>query len=364
MARSVRHFSLHRIDHTELRVVSDVETGILPLVEVEESVIRGYTSAGPWPHAWVTLIILQDLDPLVRQLTEVADLPPGGVEALRHRPVANVYDLADLSGCHVFVNCEVMTKEGYQSDLDAIRGLLTHEHAHPLAENETTRASRQLRLRNAAAGQAAGGNGATEPADGSDFELIGDGKVDHLVHVLAEKLCLYAPREIFANQLMIQRGFENALLHLDRLNVANACESVTRRGDLQEELTRRVQRGSLPAEAVPLLMLLGDLRGYVDLALEIAPFYREGRKTEARSLEAELEAKVFPSLSPEVRALYAKLRSRYVALEPDCTVMGLQEWGGGILALLAGVLGPRGLSLQYRLEAARTPTQEGDDDRA
>ena len=42
MARTVKHFSLHRIAGTELRVVADVEDGVLPVIQVEEVVIRGY----------------------------------------------------------------------------------------------------------------------------------------------------------------------------------------------------------------------------------------------------------------------------------------------------------------------------------
>ena len=160
MARTVKHFSLHRIAGTELRVVADVETGVLPVIQVEEAVIRGDAQQGLWPHRWVTLFVLQDLQPLVRYLTPTPSLPPagggskgespafppGGAAALDYRPVINVYDLADLTGCHVFVNQKAMLREGYWDDALAIQGLLAHEHAHPLAENETTRASRQLRF--------------------------------------------------------------------------------------------------------------------------------------------------------------------------------------------------------------------------
>ena len=153
--RTVKHFSLHRIVETELRVVSDVEAGVLPVIQVEEAVIRDYARREVWPHRWVTLFVLQDLQPLVRQLTPSPalplpgggnSLPPGGAAALEHRPVVNVYDLADPAGCYIFVNRKAMMKEGYWDDALAIQGLLAHEHAHPLAENEATRSSRCLHM--------------------------------------------------------------------------------------------------------------------------------------------------------------------------------------------------------------------------
>ncbi|MDO9065990.1 MAG: hypothetical protein Q7U96_02780, partial [Chloroflexota bacterium] len=78
MARTIKHFSLHRIAGTELRVVADVEEGTLPVVQAEETVLRRYVQREAWPHRWVTLFILQDLQPLVRQLTHTptSTLPP------------------------------------------------------------------------------------------------------------------------------------------------------------------------------------------------------------------------------------------------------------------------------------------------
>ena len=92
MPRTVKHFSLHRIAGTELRVISDIEGGAPPVIEAEEAVIRGYIQQGSWPHREATLFILEDLEPLVRQLQAGADLPPGGAAALEYRPVVNAYD--------------------------------------------------------------------------------------------------------------------------------------------------------------------------------------------------------------------------------------------------------------------------------
>ncbi len=73
--RTIKHFSLHRIEDTELRVVSDVENGVLPVVQVEERVIQGYIQGKAWPHREVTLLILQDMQPLVHQLGLIVATP-------------------------------------------------------------------------------------------------------------------------------------------------------------------------------------------------------------------------------------------------------------------------------------------------
>lgn len=363
MMRTVKHFSLHRIGRTELRVVSDVEAGVLPVIQVEEAVIRGYASqetcflgengflSRRWPHRWVTLFVLQDLQPLVRQLTSTpslplsgggserggADLPPGGAAALDHRPVVNVYDLADPAGCHVFVNRKVMMKEGYWDDALAIQGLLAHEHAHPLVENEATRVSRQLGF------------------SISDFRFpiwkIENRKpqVENLLTLLADKLCLYAPREIFANEMTIRSGFREALLHLDRRNVANASRSVAGREELRRQLQQQVASGNLTPQGADLLLLIGDLKGYLDLALEVAPFYRTGRQDDAQELEAVLETGVFPHLEPQVAPAYTALREQYIALRADLTPPELIAWGEGVLNILAEALAEKGLILRYRL---------------
>lgn len=360
MARTVKHFSLHRIAGTELRVVADVETGVLSVIQVEEAVIRGYTQREMWPHRWVTLFVLQDLQPLVRQLTSTptlplpgegsegrgSDLPPGGTAALDHRPVVNVYDLADPStelragpaGCHVFINRQAMMKENYWDDPLAIRGLLAHEHAHPLAENEATRASRHLNVVLSPQSEVLG-------LQSSDLgRRIGD-----LLTLLADKLCLYAPREVFANELTIRSGFGEALLHLDRRTVANAGRSVAGREDLRQQLQQEVASDRLTSQGADVLLLIGDLKGYLDLALETAPFYRTGRQDDAQELEAVLGAEVFPHLEPEVQRAYTALREQYIALRAELAPPELMVWGEGVLNILAEALAEKGLEITYRL---------------
>ncbi|MBI4758050.1 MAG: hypothetical protein HY783_03475 [Chloroflexi bacterium] len=335
-SRTIKHLSLHRIGETELRVVADVEEGVIPLIQAEEAVIRGYAQRGFWPHRYVTLFILQDLQPLVRQLRPGADLPPGGALALNHRPVVNVYDLADPTSCHVFVNRQAITKEGYWDDPLAIQGLLAHEHAHPLAENETTRSSRRSQVELSLEGPPS-----TFEIRNSKFEIRS------LLTLLADKLCVYAPREIFANEVAIRSGFGSALLHLDRRNVTNAGRSVAGREELRRQLQQEVTQGSLTPEAADMLLLIGDLRGYLDLALEIAPFYRTGRESDAQELEAILEAYVFPHLEPEVPRAYAALREQYIVLDANMTPTKLMVWGEWVLNTLAKAVAEKGLTLQY-----------------
>ena len=345
MARTVKHFSLHRIAGTELRVVSDVESGVIPFIRIEEEVIGRYAGFPQWRQESITLFILRDLEPLTRQLSPAAGLPPGGLNGLGHRPIVNLYDLKNPVSCHIFINQGAMEKEGYWSDQDAIMALLAHEHAHPLAENETTRASRQL-------GFAISDFGfqmeIESPKSKTRPELRR--RIENLLTLLADKLCLYAPRELFANEMTIRSGFGEVLFHLDRLTLANASHSVAGREDLQQQLQQEVASGNLTLQGVGLLLLIADLKGYLDLALEIAPFYRTGRESDARELEAVLEAEVFPHLEPVVARTYTALREQYIALRADLTPPELMAWSQGVLSLLTEALAQKGLTLRYRLQ--------------
>lgn len=351
LERTVKHFSLHRITGTELRFVSDVEAGVLPVLQEEEGVIRSYARSGVWPHRWVSLFVLEDLQPLLRQLRPGTVLPPGVAEALDHPPVVNVYDLADLTGCHVFVNRQAMAAEGYWHDRLATRALLAHEHAHPLAENETTRASRGLRVDLSLGG-----------ADGRPWNAERQARVQHLLTALAGKLCLHAPREIFTNEMTIRRNFRAALLHLDRRNMANAAASVKGREGLREQLQHEVAQGQLGSVAAELLLLIGDLNGYLDLALEVAPFFRAGCEDDARDLEAVLEREVFPHLEPEVGRIYADLRDRYIDLRSNLTATEVEVWEQEVGHILTEALANRGLDLRFHIRSAdsrETPTAHG-----
>ena len=360
MARTVKHVSLHRIaappvgdrqvERTELRVIADVESGVWPVIQVEEQVVRGYASRPTWPHRWVTLFILQDLQPLINQLGAEGDLasvraragaeslPPGGRAALAERPVLNVYDLADLANCHVFVNQRAMIAQGYWDDALAIQGLLAHEHAHPLAENETTRASRRWRIRMQVDGFAT-----TDRQE----------RVQSLLNLLAEKLALYAPRELFANEVTLHNGFGAALLHLNRRNMANVLRSVAGREDLLRHLQQEREQGELSAAEADLLLLIGDLRAYLELALEVASFYHAGQTSAAQEMEGVLEREVFPLLDRRVGEAYLALRAHYLTLRPDLTASEVKEWGGGVLDILAQALASPGAEVRYQWHTVR-----------
>jgi hypothetical protein len=324
-----------------------MEEGVLPLIQVEEAVIREYARQARWPHRWVTLFILEDLQPLVRQLHRGAspsslgaagyDLSPESAAALHERPLVNVYDLADLSGCNIFVNRRAMVAQGYWEDPLALRGLLAHEHAHPLAENEATRLSRQMRLQ-------------IEEDENSKSEIRDPKyKISPVLTSLSEKLCLFAPREIFTNEMAIRSGFAEALLHLNLCNVENAARSVTGREELIRQLQRETAQGDLTTAGADLLLLVGDLNGQLPLSLEVAPFYRAGHAAEGQRLDASLEIAVFPHLDPLAAQAVNALRDQYLTLRPDLTPPDLIKWGNGVLNILIKILAEKGLTLQFRL---------------
>jgi hypothetical protein len=339
VSQAVKHFSLHRIDGTELQVIADVESGVLSVINGEEEVIRRYIEEGIWPHERVMLFILQDLRPLVRQLQSMAQTPPGGEQVLQHRPIVNLYDLADRAGCQIFVNCEAMAREGYWQDATMTRALLAHEHAHPLAECDTTAASRGLHVE-------------LVPAESLRDVLGAESRwveVCRVLDSLARKLCLDAPREVLTNDLTIRGGFGDALLTLDRHNVDNAKSSLVGRKQVSDEIERAVGAGELTREAADLLLLVGDMQGYLDMAIETAPFYRTGRESQAQELEKTLEDDVFGHLHPSAGAAYLALRDRYIALRTDLSPAALVRWCEDVLGILTGSFAGAGVNVEYRV---------------
>lgn len=338
--RAVTHFSLHRVAGTELRVVADVEDGVLRLIEVEEAVVREYAVRGVWPHRWVTLFVLQDLRPLLRQLPSGSGTHMGPATLAGH-PVVNLYDLADPSGCHVFVNQGVAIEQGLWGDEMAMRGLLAHEHAHPLSETGTVRASRALKL------ELSLDLAAADKCLGWDSARLDS--VRRLSARQAARLCVYAPREVLANELAIRHGFSEALLHLNRRYVANARHGVGGRTQLRSLLDQETTEGRLGVAGADLLMLIGDLDGHLDLALETASFYRAGHESEADELEMIVRMEVLPHLEPEVAQAFSALQQQYVALGPNMTTAELVGWGEGVLGILARAAADRNLRLRYHL---------------
>ena len=336
---TIRHFALHRIDGTELRVISDIETGVTSIIEVEETVLRRYVVEPGWPHDTVSLFVLGDLGPLQRQLgrgAAGAALPPGGVEGLGLRPVVNVYDLANPHACHVFVNQMAMRKEGYWGDRLSETALLAHEHAHPLAENATTQASRQVTIDVQA-------DVHTPLAQNAEWAE----KLCRLLQVTVDKLALSAPREIFTNDLVLRVGFADALHHLDMRNVANAARGVQARPALIASLNAEA---ALTIAGRAVFLAVADLKAHLDLAMETASFHRLGYVELARSLERGLEADVFPLLVPETAPAYRALTERYRALRPDLTPERLAGFAGEVARIVADALEPYGVALTTNIE--------------
>lgn len=331
MPRAIKHFDLHNVEGTDLRVVSDVESGVLAVIAAEDEVVRRYARRGLWRHDWVDLFILQDLRVLAEQLAGAGGLPPGGPPALDRRPVVNAFDLADLSGCHVFVNHKVMVEEGYWEDPPAVRALLAHEHAHPLSENATVAASRALRVQSSHVP-------ATE----------GLPSLEGLAAALVEKLCCYGPREVFANDLTVALCADD-LFHLDRLVMAAAARGVLGRSVLVDHLKDEVTEGQISQRRAALALLLGDLRSSLDLAMETAPFYRAERLDQAADLEATLFQQVFPALEPAAEGTYRAVRDLYIQLDADLRDAALASWANRMLDLLQGVLREWGLELDLSL---------------
>jgi len=313
-------------------VVSDVESGVIPLIQVEEEVIGKYARNPQWQQGIVTLFILKDLQALLKHLGRAEALPPGGLAGLEYRPIVNVYDLKNPRACYVFINKQVMEKEGYWGDHEAVKGLLAHEHAHPLAECETTCSSRKLRVD-------------LSPSIETGFEEAKEWqeKLHGLLRVLVEKLCLYAPREIFANDVAIQSDFTASLFYLDKQEMLKAGEGVGSRGVLARKLQEEVP------SAAGLLLTIGDMRSYLDLTLETASFYRQGKRAEAKDLEEMLFAKVMPHLEPGLAETYERLRDGYLQFSSRADPQELAQAVGSLLDILAEPLRERGLRLGYTL---------------
>jgi len=105
---------------------------------------------------------------------------------------------------------------------------------------------------------------------------------------------------------------------------------------------------------------VGDLKGYVDLALETAPFYRMGRAEQAAQLEAVLSEYVFPRLRPEVERVYEDLKGFYVELLPDLSAVALVDWGGRVLESLGQALRDLGMEPGFILDFS----EKGEDEHA
>jgi hypothetical protein len=329
MSNAIEHFSRTRVDDTTLQVMADTQQGLARLIEEEQSVIRHYAQLGNWPHKRVNIFVLENLKPLVAQIKRATAVSSVVAEDVDRRPMVNVYDAADLSECAVFVNRGMLEQDGTWCDELALRALLAHEHAHPLAENDTVHAARELTV------EVREDGAASKPSIGG------------VLHLLADHLCLHAPQEVFANEIAIRAGFGRALFHLNRGAVEKARQGVGKRPSLVQSLDKQVADGRLSAERAAALLLVGDLQAHLGFALETAAFLRAGQPRPAKALEDALNSAVWGQLDPAAKRLYEKFRDHYRRLKPDLTPAETKAWASEAVDSLADALRQRSLRVRF-----------------
>ena len=177
-------------------------------------------------------------------------------------------------------------------------------------------------------------------------------RLEGLLARLVEQLCITSPREIFTNLLAITSGFDQAMLHLNQRNVANACTSLEGRAKLRERLTQDVAQGNRPAESVGQLLLAGDLEGYCGLAMELAPFDRAGLPAAASALADVLEQELFPQLEPQFAPTFAAIRQLYAELPANLAPADLRAWSQQVADLIVGAVREQGLVLRCTVREA------------
>lgn len=335
MANAIEHFSRTRVDDTTLQVMADSQQGLARLIEEEQSVIRHYVRLGNWPHKRVNMFVIENLKPLVAQIKRTTAVSSIVAEDVDRRPMVNVYDAADLSECAVFVNRGMLEQDGTWGDDLALRALLAHEHGHPLSENETVHAARELAVEISEDGEASKAS-------------VGD-----ILHLLANQICLHAPQEVFANEIAIRAGFGSELFHLNRDTVAKSRLGVSKRPILVQSLDKRVADGELSADHAAALLLVVDLQAHLGFAFETAAFLRAGHSREAKALEESLSEGVWAHLDPEAKRLYETLREHYRRLKVNLTPEQTKAWAGEALAFLADVLRQKDLPVRFKVVRQR-----------
>lgn len=354
---TIKHFALHRIGGVEWRVISDIEAGVIAITEVEEEVLTRFVAHPDWPHQVITFFVLNDLSALQRQLNGLAAaapidvpgaaaqinvgamLPPGGIEGLVNRTVVNLYDLANPSTCTVFVNKTAMEKAGHWGDRLAEAALLAHEHAHPMVENGTVRASRTIAARIQLE--------STTPLSLS-MNVPWEARLQNVVQSLFDKLVSYAPRELFTNDLAIAIGFGAALCHLDRRTVELTATALQGRPALEAGLRAEPTLTNAGRAA---FLALADYQAHLDLAFELAAFRRMGEEQCAEELYALLQERVFSLLPGETQRIFDALTNLYMMLPADYTPATIAQFVESVSAILASALGGYGVRLKVNTAA-------------
>ena len=352
LQHTVKHFALHRIGGVEWRVISDIEAGVIAITEVEEAVLTRFVARPDWPHAVVTFFVLNDLSALQRQLNTLAAqapigltgatvpfdasgaLPPGGVEGLAQRTVVNLYDLANAATCTVFVNKTAMEKAGYWGDRLAETALLAHEHAHPLVENATVRASRNI---------AVTVNLDSDAPLGQTTDTPWRERLQGIVQALLDSLVRYAPRELFTNDMVIEIGFAAALFHLDRRTIELTASALQGRAALAAGLRAEP---TLTDTGRAAFLALADYQAHLNLAFEVAAFQRMGEERFAEELKALLQQRVFALLPADTERVFTALTNLYKTLPADHTPATLVVFAQAVAEILASALHAYGVRLE------------------
>jgi len=247
--------------------------------------------------------------------------------------MVNLYDLKHPQECFVFVNRHVLTAEKYWDDSIAIKGLLAHEHAHPISECPAIAAARTLSVIVAAPS-------ALTPQ----------------LAQLAETLSVGAVSEIFANELCVAKGFATALAHLDQVTVSRAAKNTAQRPELLRRLKAAVEGGTMTAAEEGLFLLVADLQIALPFALETAPFFRAAHAASGSGIMDALHTFLLPHLEPNVAGIFLALHDLYLRPQSDWSSREIEPWCREVLLLLSASLSQQGRLVSFHLagEAART----------
>lgn len=349
MARAVPQVLRHRSPSTKLQVLCDSATGLEDFAAIEKKVIGVFERYGSWPHKQVNLFVFETLQPLVEQIKQATAAArdrasPGALakaraEASRHieeldrKPMLHIYNLANLAECSIFVNRRRMVSLGLWDDGLALEGLLAHEHAHPLAENATTRAARGLKASLQVLGL-------PEGLESQAKQLC------HSAETLVAELCLHAPHEVLANELAVRAGFGEPLLHLNLMSLTGGRAGIAEHAALKARLAAEVKAGRLSKKGMALTLSMASIEAHVRMALESAAFSRAGDAARAAALDSLIEEEVFKHVEPEAGALYRQYCALYAALKPDLDADAVRAWMQESCAPLINALGKRGASFK------------------
>lgn len=331
MSQAFQYFSRHDLDGTCLQVMADDADGVAQVIAAEQTVAAAYRRTGRWRHRWVNLFILEDLSPLAR---EVAGARAGGAAGggLESRPMVHVYNVTQSEESSLFVNRRAMRAEGHWGDDGALRGLLAHEHAHPLSETPTTRSARALQVVLAPAGRGE------------------DRRVHAGIERVLDLLCRHGAQEVLATALACEVGFGPELEQLDLRAIGAARAALAGRVRLVAALDQQVENGGISAAASQVLLLAGDLEAHLPLALDIAGMRRSGAEAAAARLTSRL-GEATAALHPAASSILEAAITRFRGLAPDLGGDAFATWCEGAVAPLVEAAVAAGVPLRPLLRA-------------